>query len=85
MCVLQGASPPMFVVVAWCDCQWLTAAFRRAARRPYKSPSGCPKFTFRRGFNEILIILLFKVINWAISYFSPVTGAIPEAVATLGG
>ena len=62
-----------------------SAAFRRAARRPYKSPSGCPKFTFRRGFNEILIILLFKVINWAISYFSPVTGAIPEAVATLGG
>jgi len=25
------------------------------------------------------------VINWAISYFSPVMGAIPEAVATLGG
>jgi len=24
------------------------------------------------------------VINWAISYFRPVTGAIPEAVATLG-
>ena len=35
--------------------------------------------------NEILIILLFKVTNWAISYFSPVTGAIPEAVATLVG
>jgi len=33
----------------------------------------------------MLIILLFKVINWAISNFSPVTGAIPEAVATLGG
>jgi len=40
----------------------------------------------QRDFNyfAFLIILLFKVINWAISYFSPVTGAIPEAVATLG-
>jgi len=27
-----------------------SAAFRRAGRRPYKSPCGFPKFTFRRGF-----------------------------------
>ena len=41
----------------------------------------CKLYIGQRDFNYFL----FKVINWAISYFSPVTGAIPEGVATLGG